>query len=142
MDNSSFWWLAAGLLVAVELATGTFYLLMVAIGLASAAIAAHLGSELSSQIVVAAVVGLGAVLALYVRRKQFAGAKAEANNLASDLDAGQTVDIQPYQLTPLGATVLYRGAQWVAQSNQGVPLTTGPHRIVKVDGSRLLLEPV
>ena len=142
MDNSSFWWLATGVLVALELATGTFYLLMVAVGLASAAIAAHLDLDFSSQMVVAAVVGLGAVLALYGRRKQFAGAQVETSNMASDLDAGQTVEIQPHQLTPQGATVHYRGSQWVAQSNQGVPLTTGPYRIVKVDGSRLLLEPV
>ena len=29
---TSFWWIVAGVLVAVELATGTFYLLMLALG--------------------------------------------------------------------------------------------------------------
>jgi membrane protein implicated in regulation of membrane protease activity len=115
---------------------------MLALGLASAALAAHLNLSLSSQIVMAAMVGLGAVLALYARRKQFAGTQSDTENRASDLDAGQTVQIQADQLTPQGATVVYRGSQWVAQSTQGSPLTVGPYRIVRVDGSRLLLEPV
>ena len=41
MAESTIWWLMAGSAVAVELVTGTFYLLMLAIGLASAALAAH-----------------------------------------------------------------------------------------------------
>lgn len=142
MENASFWWVAAGVLVALELTTGTFYLLMVALGLVSAAIAAHLDLAVNTQIVVAAVVGLGAVAALYGRRKQLAGTPFEGGSQAGDLDAGQTVDIQPHQLTPQGATVFYRGSQWVALSSQGKPLTVGPYRIVRVDGSRLLLEPV
>ena len=41
MDESTFWWLFAGLAVAAELMTGTFYLLMLAVGLAGAALAAR-----------------------------------------------------------------------------------------------------
>ena len=44
LSSASLWWVAAGIAVAVELATGTFYLLMIALGLAAAAIAAHLGA--------------------------------------------------------------------------------------------------
>ena len=40
---STVWWVVAGVLVAVELATGTFYLLMLALGAAAAALAAHAG---------------------------------------------------------------------------------------------------
>ena len=36
MSAATFWWIAAGVPVAVELATGTFYLLMLALGLAAA----------------------------------------------------------------------------------------------------------
>ena len=42
LSASTFWWVAAGVAVAVELATGTFYLLMIALGLAGAAVAAML----------------------------------------------------------------------------------------------------
>ena len=47
MADSTLWWLLAGAAVAVELLTGTFYLLMFAIGLAAAAIAAHQVDELA-----------------------------------------------------------------------------------------------
>ena len=40
MEASTIWWLAAGAVVVAELLTGTFYLLMVAVGLAAAALAA------------------------------------------------------------------------------------------------------
>ena len=33
MEESTIWWLMAGITVAVELMTGTFYLLMIALGL-------------------------------------------------------------------------------------------------------------
>ena len=57
MEESTIWWLLAGGVVAAELLTGTFYLLMLAVGLAAAAIAAHLGLSTALQIVTAAVVG-------------------------------------------------------------------------------------
>ena len=54
LSAATFWWVAAGVAVAAELATGTFYLLMLALGLAAAAIAAHLGLGGSLQITVGA----------------------------------------------------------------------------------------
>ena len=42
LSPATFWWVLAGVLVAAELATGTFYLLMIALGAAAAAIGAHL----------------------------------------------------------------------------------------------------
>ena len=41
MEESTIWWLLAGGMVVAELITGTFYLLMVALGLAAAAPVAH-----------------------------------------------------------------------------------------------------
>ena len=66
MAESTFWWLLAGAAVAVEMLTGTFYLLMLALGLASAAIAAHAGASLPFLSVIAALVGGGAVVATAV----------------------------------------------------------------------------
>ena len=63
MADSSIWWLLTGVAVAAELMTGTFYLLMFALGLAAAAIAAHMGLGLASQLVIAAIVGGGAGMA-------------------------------------------------------------------------------
>ena len=39
MNDSTVWWLVTGVLVAAELMTGTFYLLMLATGAAAAALA-------------------------------------------------------------------------------------------------------
>jgi membrane protein implicated in regulation of membrane protease activity len=38
-NPATVWWVVAGLAVAAELATGTFYLLMLAVGLAAGAVA-------------------------------------------------------------------------------------------------------
>ena len=63
MANSTIWWLIAGGAVVLELLSGTVYLLLLGVGFAAAAIAAHAGGSLSVQLVVAAVVGVGAVAA-------------------------------------------------------------------------------
>ena len=54
MEHSTLWWLMAGAAVVAELMTGTFYLLMLAIGLAAGALAAHLGMGMEAQLVAAA----------------------------------------------------------------------------------------
>jgi len=53
-----------------ELVSGTFYLLMLALGMAAAAVAADLGAGLVVQLVVAAAVGGGAVVAWRLRKAQ------------------------------------------------------------------------
>lgn len=58
-------WLAvAGILVAIEIFSGTFYLLMIAIGLAAGGLAAMAGAHVSVQFIVAGVVGLLVTLIL------------------------------------------------------------------------------
>ena len=57
MSESSIWWLLAGAAVAVELMTGTLYLLMLAIGISAGAIAAYLGLAVIGQMLVAAAIG-------------------------------------------------------------------------------------
>src|SRR6188474_2810479 len=59
-SNATWWWVATGVLVAAELATGTFYLLMMAIGTAAAALSAHAGAGFTGQLVAAALIGGGA----------------------------------------------------------------------------------
>ena len=59
MEYSTLWWLAAGVAVAAELLSGTFYLLMLALGMAAAGLAANLGAPAQAQMLVAAGVGGG-----------------------------------------------------------------------------------
>ena len=139
MAESTIWWLLAGAAVAVELLTGTFYLLMLAIGLASAALAAHLGVSLNLQFVVAALVGGGAVVGWHlVRLRRPKELPAQANRDVN-LDIGETVQVTHWKAD--GTTLVkYRGAQWTAVPAPGSIPVAGPHRIREVTGSRLILE--
>ena len=67
-SDSTLWWVAAGVLVAVEISSGTFYLLMLALGCAAGALAAHVGLGGAAQLTTAALVGGGATAAWHVRR--------------------------------------------------------------------------
>ena len=138
MEESTIWWLLAGGVVAAELLTGTFYLLMLAIGLSAAAVAAHACAPLTLQLVVAAAVGAGTVL-VWRRHKQANPSVANYKaNRDVNLDIGETVNVEGWN--PDGtSTVRYRGANWAVSSVEGDVLAPGPHRIVEVIGSRLVV---
>ena len=141
MEESTIWWLAAGAVVATELLTGTFYLLMVAVGLVAAALAAHLGLPIALQIVSAAIVGGGAVVAWYLVKKRRPGDPSARADRSVNLDVGETIMIESWN--PDGTTsVKYRGATWTAIHRSGVTPSTGMHRVSELVGNRLLVDPV
>jgi membrane protein implicated in regulation of membrane protease activity len=138
-SEPTFWWIAAGVAVAVELTTGTFYLLMVALGLAGGAVAAHLGISVAGQLVVAALVGGGAVALWHVRRKNHPISQPASSNPDVNLDIGQRVHVPAWQ--PDGtARIHYRGAQWSARYRGSAAPGPGEHVIRAVEGSELILE--
>jgi membrane protein implicated in regulation of membrane protease activity len=139
MSEPTVWWILAGAAVAVELLTGTFYLLMLAIGLCAAAVAAHAGASMPVQLVVAALVGGGAVVAWHLKRgSQPKGLPAGANRDVN-MDVGESVHIDSWN--PDGtATVKYRGASWTVIHVPGVTPGTGAHRVREVVGNRLVVE--
>jgi membrane protein implicated in regulation of membrane protease activity len=141
MDESTVWWLAAGAVVVAELLTGTFYLLMVAVGLAAAALAAHLSLPIALQIVSAALFGGGAVVAWYLIKKRRPGDPSPRADRSVNLDVGETILIENWN--PDGTTsVKYRGAVWTAIHRPGVTPSTGLHRVAELVGNRLLVDPV
>ena len=140
MGEAMQWWIVAGLLVAVELVTGTFYLLMLSVGMVAAALAAHAGLGTTTQITVAAVVGGGAVALWHWRRQHHPAEPRATANKDVNLDIGETVQVQAWD-TEGQTTVHYRGADWAASLAPGSPANTGAHRIVEVLGSRLVLAP-
>ncbi|MFN3437588.1 MAG: NfeD family protein [Acidovorax sp.] len=141
MEESTIWWLAAGAVVVTELLTGTFYLLMVAVGLVAAALAAHLGLPIALQIVSAAIVGGGAVVAWYLIKKRRPGDPSARADRNVNLDVGETIMIDSWN--PDGTTsVKYRGATWTAIHRAGVTPSTGMHRVSELVGNRLLVDPV
>jgi membrane protein implicated in regulation of membrane protease activity len=139
MAHSTIWWLIAGAAIVLELLSGTIYLLLLGAGFAAAALAAHAGAGLSVQLVVAAVVGTGAVLTWYlVRRKRPAPPAASANR-DINLDIGEQVLIESWNADGT-ASVRFRGAQWTAVPRPGTTPATGMHRVAEVVGSRLIVE--
>jgi membrane protein implicated in regulation of membrane protease activity len=141
MADATLWWLATGILVAAELITGTFYLLMLALGLAAGALAAHAGLSSVSQVVIAAGIGGGAALAWHFLRPRAAAGQDAGTNPDVNLDIGETVQVESW--SPDGSThIKYRGAQWLAVPRDGSSRATGAHRIVEVRGSQLILEKI
>lgn len=139
MDEPLMWWMAASVLVVLELLTGTFYLLMLALGLVAGALAAHLGLGSTAQLLTAAVVGALAVWTGHVYKgKKLAGVSARAQR-SVNLDIGETVHVDSW--APDGtATVKYRGAQWAAVLAPGARPEPGTFRVNELVGNRLQLE--
>ncbi len=138
MAESTLWWLLAGTAVGVELVTGTFYLLMLAVGLAAAAVSAHMGGSVPLQIVVAALVSSATVLGWRQYRKSQPSILPANANRDVNLDIGETVQVDAWN-TDGTSTVKYRGASWTVASVSGGPLAAGPHQVVEVIGSRLIV---
>jgi len=139
MAEATSWWIVAGVLVATELATGTFYLLMLALGAVAAALAAHAGVTFNGQLLAAAAVGGGAVASWHFQRSKRAPAAPASENRDVNLDIGETVHVPAWNAD--GTTqVQYRGASWSARyAGNGVP-APGTFMIHAIDGNRLLLQ--
>jgi len=140
-STSTGWWLAAGVLVAAELASGTFYLLMLGLGCAAGALAAHAGLAATGQMVAAAVVGAGATAAWHLKRRQAPAAAPAESNRDVNLDIGQRLHVAHWTAEG-SARAHYRGASWaVRYAGSGVP-QAGEHVIVALNGSELRVAPV
>jgi membrane protein implicated in regulation of membrane protease activity len=139
MGHATMWWVLTGVLVALELVTGTFYLLMLGLGSAAAALAAMAGHGLSTQLVAAALVGgLGALLLGQWRKRQTTTPQAAQEQ---HLDLGATVQVDAWDAQGT-ARVLHRGAAWTAVLAPGQIATPGAHRIQAMTGNRLVLEKI
>ena len=141
MAESTIWWLFAGGAVAVELATGTFYLLMVSIGLVAGAISAQLGLDITGQLLTAAFVGGGGVALWYWRNSRRPQAEPASSNRDVHIDIGEPVLVEHWN--PDGtASVNYRGANWTAILAHPMAETqaTGLFLITELVGNRLVIE--
>lgn len=141
MADSTIWWLLAGALVALELVSGTFYLLMLALGAAAAALAAHLGVSLVTQLVAASVVGLGSVAIWYQIKKRRPGDPSARSQRSVNLDVGEIIQVDEW-LPDGTAQVKYRGASWSVIQRPGNAPVPGSYRVAELVGSRLLVEKV
>jgi membrane protein implicated in regulation of membrane protease activity len=141
MADSTVWWLLAGALVALELLSGTFYLLMLALGAAVAAIAAHLGVPLVIQIVVASVAGLASVALWHQFKKRKPGDPSARAQRSVNLDVGEIIQVDAW-LPDGSAQVKYRGALWRVIQRPGNAPVPGAYRVAELVGSSLLVDKV
>lgn len=139
MNDPTLWWFLAGFAVLIELFTGSFYLLIWAIGFAAAALLGQLGAGPIAQVLAAALLIILVTLAWYVVQRQ--RAKQPSSNQDLNLDIGEIVHIEAWNSDGT-ATVKYRGAQWTAVYRPGNPPSTGAHRIAEMIGNRLLVDKV
>ena len=137
MSDWSYWLIGAGALIVAELFIGTFYLLMIALGLLAGALAAWLGASGALQTLIAALVGIAATVLL--RRSRYArpGRGQAANDPSVNLDIGGRVTVT--QWNERRARVMYRGALWDVELALGGDPAPGDYRIVEVDGNRLIV---
>ena len=140
MSEVTLWFvIASGLLVA-ELMTGTFYLLMIAIGCAVGGVCALLGAEPALQLVLGAAVGFAATMIL--RRTRWGRRRLHqdaAENRDVILDIGEVVDVQSWQ--DGNAHVHYRGCRWDAALEPGAAARPGAQVIKAIRGSTLIVAP-
>jgi membrane protein implicated in regulation of membrane protease activity len=131
-------WLAtAGVLVILELFTGTFYLLMIAIGLSVGGLVALAGAGWPVQAIAAGVVGVVATGLLHRSRFGRPARHDATRDRNVNLDIGQRVTVPAWDNGR--ARVMYRGALWDVELGQGATAHPGDFRIVEVQGSRLVV---
>ncbi|MEC5213849.1 membrane protein implicated in regulation of membrane protease activity [Polaromonas sp. CG_9.5] len=140
MDTSTVWWILAGCAVAVELVTGTFYLLMLALGFTAGALGAYMGLAVIGQMLLAAAIGGGAVAVWHWRRSQSPAPLAANANPDVHLDIGETVHVVRWNADGT-ASVYFRGAQWTAVAADPAAISIpGNFRIKEMRGNRLVIE--
>lgn len=139
MEASTGWWILTGLTIAAELLTGGIYLLMIALGLAAGALAAHLGMSLALQIGVAAVVGvLAVVLCRRIRGRRMPELPATANP-DLNLDIGEVLHVPEWNSDGT-ARIPYRGSHWTVVLRPGSMPAAGLYRVIEVHGNRLTVD--
>jgi membrane protein implicated in regulation of membrane protease activity len=133
-----FWWIGTGVLIVAELLTGTFYLLMIALGFVAGALAYLFGASTEVQLALAAVVALAAVIVL--RRSRFgrlAQRRDASVNPDVNLDIGMTLTVDAWE--DRRARAQYRGAEWDVELVPGEREDAHLYEIAAVRGNCLVV---
>lgn len=135
------WLILGGVLLVVELSTGTVYLLMLALACVPAWFTHLLGMGFLTQCFVYALTASGL---LWIGRRYCQNMNGSVQTSADDLDQGAVVRVTHWQ-QGIGLAH-YRGAPWqvvhVSNPNTKPVLEAGDFRIVRLEGTRLVVEPL
>jgi membrane protein implicated in regulation of membrane protease activity len=131
MLNEYWWWIVAALLIAIEVASGTFYLMLYGVAAAVAGLAAWLGADVVVQLLIAALIGVSGTWAL--RRW-----KRDRPDLApTSMEIGHAVRLETW--AEGHGQVIYRGAVWDAEAESASVDSTRPLFIRAVNGNILIV---
>ncbi len=134
MEAHIYWFVLGLAVLGLELATGTFYMLVMSIAFGAGGLAALAGLAQPLQITVAAVVGVVGTLMLQRYRITAKGRQAPERSL----DAGHTVKVLAWREDGT-ARVYYRGAEWDAEPELPDAPREGTFYIRDVRGNKLIL---
>ncbi|WP_374030731.1 NfeD family protein [Bdellovibrio bacteriovorus] len=137
MDTWIMWFVLAGLVLGLELLTGTFYLVVISIGMAAAGISALLGTNVSLQAIIAAVIWV--VCTLILRKSRFGKPRhvQSESDPNVNIDIGQTIKVDAWN-SENTARATYRGAMWDVELISG-EASAGTFVIREVRGNRLFV---
>lgn len=128
-----YWFLLTLILVGMEMATGTFYILIVAIAMAIGGAAALLGLAFAAQLTLAALAGITGIVLL---QRWKSGHVSDVTS--QSLDIGEPVKILTWHDDGT-ARVFYRGAEWNAELEAKDDGQEGVFYIKYIRGSVLVL---
>lgn len=139
LTHQTVWFLVALGLGILELMTGTFYLLMVALGFCAGGLVAMGGGSFPMQLGVAALAAGAATLGLRSSRFGKLASRGDARrNPDVNPDIGQRIQVTAW--APDGrARVSYRGAEWDVRLEAGQSALAGTYVITEVQGHCLIL---
>jgi membrane protein implicated in regulation of membrane protease activity len=133
MEPYVYWFVLALVLLGVEMATGTFYILVLSIAVALGGVAALAGFEQTMQM---ALTGVAAVIGTVILRRM-KGARPQAAG-SNSLDIGQAVKVVVWNADGT-ARVQYRGAEWDAELESADTSREAMLYIKAMQGSKLIL---
>ena len=135
MEPYVYWFLLAFGLLALEMATGTFYMLIVSIAFGLAGIGALLGLNLPLQVTLSAVASIIGTVILRRMKGMRTG-----KMISQSLDIGQSVRVISWLEGGI-ARVHYRGTEWDAELESSSVPRDGVLYIKAIQGSKLILTP-
>ncbi|MGU7780345.1 NfeD family protein [Burkholderia sp. PU8-34] len=137
MSGHLFWWIGVGVLVVAETLTGTFYLLMIALGFLAGGLLQVAGFAPHAQFGAA---GAVAIVAMIVLRRSGLGRKQRRDASANpdiNLDIGAIVTVDAWR--DRRARVQYRGAEWDVELADGERDDARVYQVSAVRGSCLVV---
>lgn len=138
------WFVIAAVALILELLSGTFFLLLVAVAAAGAGVVAWFGGEVTWQLLAFCILGIAGFVILRSSGLLKRGQRNDASrNRDVNLDIGQIVQVNEW--TPAKtAIVQYRGAQWQVRLDSAAHIIPAPghYQISDIDGIVFIVLPV